>query len=316
MELLGVRVEGAGQHTGGHPARDRRAHQRLLPIFIGGPEASAIHSALEGIEPPRPLTHDLAVTVIAGPGRHARAGGHHRSPRAHVSTPNCTSRTDRRADRSCRAVRRDAIALAVRTDAPIFARRRCSTRPQSRRSPTPTTRTRKDDPRRVSRLHRGRSTPTTSPADRLTPRRARRCVLDCDRRRLYDASLTYTRRNYSACCQQQVGGSSDERGWDTAAHKAAQIVGITYRQLDYWARTDLVRPSLADASGSGSRRQYSLPRPARAEGRQEPARRRHQARVGPRGLRATCASTSTTDIASRAPRHQRRQRVCSATATS
>jgi DNA-binding transcriptional MerR regulator len=39
--------------------------------------------------------------------------------------------------------------------------------------------------------------------------------------------------------------------------KAAQIVGITYRQLDYWARTDLVRPSLADASGSGSRRQYS-----------------------------------------------------------
>jgi len=39
--------------------------------------------------------------------------------------------------------------------------------------------------------------------------------------------------------------------------KAASIVGITYRQLDYWARTDLVRPSLADASGSGSRRLYS-----------------------------------------------------------
>jgi DNA-binding transcriptional MerR regulator len=39
--------------------------------------------------------------------------------------------------------------------------------------------------------------------------------------------------------------------------KAAQIVGITYRQLDYWARTDLVRPSMADASGSGSRRLYS-----------------------------------------------------------
>jgi DNA-binding transcriptional MerR regulator len=34
-------------------------------------------------------------------------------------------------------------------------------------------------------------------------------------------------------------------------------VGITYRQLDYWARTDLIRPSMADASGSGSRRQYS-----------------------------------------------------------
>ena len=39
--------------------------------------------------------------------------------------------------------------------------------------------------------------------------------------------------------------------------RAAQIVGITYRQLDYWARTDLVKPSLASANGSGSRRQYS-----------------------------------------------------------
>lgn len=39
--------------------------------------------------------------------------------------------------------------------------------------------------------------------------------------------------------------------------KASEIVGITYRQLDYWARTDLVRPSIADASGSGSRRRYS-----------------------------------------------------------
>ena len=35
------------------------------------------------------------------------------------------------------------------------------------------------------------------------------------------------------------------------------IVGITYRQLDYWARTDLVRPSLADARGSGTQRRYS-----------------------------------------------------------
>lgn len=38
--------------------------------------------------------------------------------------------------------------------------------------------------------------------------------------------------------------------------KAAEIVGISYRQLDYWARTDLVRPTVADAAGSGSRRQY------------------------------------------------------------
>lgn len=39
--------------------------------------------------------------------------------------------------------------------------------------------------------------------------------------------------------------------------QASEIVGITYRQLDYWARTDLVRPGVAEASGSGSRRHYS-----------------------------------------------------------
>ena len=39
--------------------------------------------------------------------------------------------------------------------------------------------------------------------------------------------------------------------------KAAGVVGISYRQLDYWARTDLIRPSLTDACGSGSRRLYS-----------------------------------------------------------
>ncbi|MFV1989844.1 MAG: MerR family transcriptional regulator [Acidimicrobiales bacterium] len=39
--------------------------------------------------------------------------------------------------------------------------------------------------------------------------------------------------------------------------RTAEIVGITYRQLDYWARTDFIKPSLAQASGSGSRRQYS-----------------------------------------------------------
>ena len=39
--------------------------------------------------------------------------------------------------------------------------------------------------------------------------------------------------------------------------QAADIVGITYRQLDYWARTDLIRPTVCDAAGSGSRRAYS-----------------------------------------------------------
>jgi DNA-binding transcriptional MerR regulator len=39
--------------------------------------------------------------------------------------------------------------------------------------------------------------------------------------------------------------------------RTADIVGISYRQLDYWARTDLLRPSISEATGSGSRREYS-----------------------------------------------------------
>lgn len=39
--------------------------------------------------------------------------------------------------------------------------------------------------------------------------------------------------------------------------QVCSIVGITYRQLDYWARTDLLRPSIQDAKGSGSQRVYS-----------------------------------------------------------
>jgi DNA-binding transcriptional MerR regulator len=39
---------------------------------------------------------------------------------------------------------------------------------------------------------------------------------------------------------------------------ASRAAGITYRQLDYWARTDLVVPSLRPAHGSGSHRLYSF----------------------------------------------------------
>lgn len=38
-----------------------------------------------------------------------------------------------------------------------------------------------------------------------------------------------------------------------------QLIGISYRQLDHWARTGLVRSSLRQASGRGSRRVYSFP---------------------------------------------------------
>lgn len=39
---------------------------------------------------------------------------------------------------------------------------------------------------------------------------------------------------------------------------ACRVVGITYRQLDYWARTGLVAPEVRNASGSGSQRLYSF----------------------------------------------------------
>ena len=39
--------------------------------------------------------------------------------------------------------------------------------------------------------------------------------------------------------------------------QVCSIIGITYRQLDYWARTHLIRPSVADARGSGTQRRYS-----------------------------------------------------------
>ena len=48
----------------------------------------------------------------------------------------------------------------------------------------------------------------------------------------------------------------DEQGYRVP--EVCRIVGISYRQLDYWARTDLVRPSVRDAGGSGTQRLYSF----------------------------------------------------------
>src|SRR5689334_1518314 len=51
-------------------------------------------------------------------------------------------------------------------------------------------------------------------------------------------------------------GNGEDVGYrgPTACHAA----GISYRQLDYWARTGLVVPSVRDATGSGSQRLYSF----------------------------------------------------------
>src|SRR6478736_4867284 len=50
--------------------------------------------------------------------------------------------------------------------------------------------------------------------------------------------------------------SEGEQGY--RGPQVCKVVGITYRQLDYWARTGLVRPSVMDANGSGTQRLYSF----------------------------------------------------------
>ncbi len=62
MSLVGVRVEvPTNQPIGLLREEDG---QRYLPIFIGPPEATAIVYALQGMETPRPMTHDLFKTVM------------------------------------------------------------------------------------------------------------------------------------------------------------------------------------------------------------------------------------------------------------
>ena len=118
MELLGVRVE--------LPAnapilllRETGGAKRVLPIYIGGPEAAAIAYALEGVESPRPLTHDLLKTVLGELG----------ATLVKVTVTDLVEHTfyaeldlqvgDRHHLVSSRPS--DAIALAVRTGTPIFA---------------------------------------------------------------------------------------------------------------------------------------------------------------------------------------------------
>ncbi len=54
-----------------------------------------------------------------------------------------------------------------------------------------------------------------------------------------------------------VGDAGEERS-GYRAPTVCKIVGVTYRQLDYWARTGLVEPSMRKAGGSGTQRLYSF----------------------------------------------------------
>ncbi|MEO3977407.1 MerR family transcriptional regulator [Streptomyces sp. CAU 1734] len=60
---------------------------------------------------------------------------------------------------------------------------------------------------------------------------------------------------------ERLPGSVADHPADTVGYRgptACAAAGITYRQLDYWARTGLVEPSVRSACGSGTQRLYSL----------------------------------------------------------
>lgn len=118
MELLGVRLE-LPANAPVVLLREQDGERRVLPIYIGPEEARAIALALEGVTTPRPMTHDLF--------RDALAAINVKLVRIHVTelrestfyaeleleTPTGSTRVSSRPS--------DAVALAVRVDAPIFA---------------------------------------------------------------------------------------------------------------------------------------------------------------------------------------------------
>jgi uncharacterized protein len=120
MELVGVRVE-QPTNTPIVMLREREGERRTLPIFIGGPEATAIAFALEQVETPRPMTHDLLRNILDDLSvrleRIVVTG-------LRESTFFAELHLRVSADGSLKAVSSrpsDAIALAVRTGSPIFA---------------------------------------------------------------------------------------------------------------------------------------------------------------------------------------------------
>jgi len=63
MELVAVRIE----LPGNAPVvllRETTGLHRILPIFIGHPEATAIAFAVDGVVTPRPMTHDLLKNIL------------------------------------------------------------------------------------------------------------------------------------------------------------------------------------------------------------------------------------------------------------
>lgn len=93
--------------------------QRLLPIWIGKPEAESIVYHMHNVKRPRPLTHDLVRSLIVGLGAQLR--------RAYITrVEDRTYHAELQLQRDDLLVNVDArpsdsIAIAIRLNAPIFA---------------------------------------------------------------------------------------------------------------------------------------------------------------------------------------------------
>lgn len=113
MTVLGVRVELPGNQP--LVLLQDPGTGTLVPIWIGAPEASAIALWQQGITPPRPMTHDLLVEVIAATGTTVEAvrlsAVEEAVFHAELVLGN-GARVDARAS--------DAIACALRAEAPVL----------------------------------------------------------------------------------------------------------------------------------------------------------------------------------------------------
>src|ERR1051325_8497025 len=95
-----------------------RNGERVLPVGIGPLEAQAIVMPLQGVHPPRPMTHDIFVEIVASLGAHLR--------RVEIvdlieSTFHARLMLESAGQERTYDIRpSDAVALAVRTETPIF----------------------------------------------------------------------------------------------------------------------------------------------------------------------------------------------------
>lgn len=100
------------------PLHEEPGHGRFLPIWIGHPEATAILLALEGAEPPRPLTHDLMRGLLESLEATVERIEITRVEEGTFFAMIIVSAGDRTVAVDARPS--DSIALAIRMGAPIF----------------------------------------------------------------------------------------------------------------------------------------------------------------------------------------------------